>query len=344
MPGDHARGEPRITLLGPQRKPRLPRVRRELGLRTARFATITAGWRDRERDDALLTELLGGTTINLNLWTRMQQLWEADPELEKADRARRRVLTEMQDLYVIGLQQAVEAVHRITARTPRLVEIQQIALDDTLQILRDLDERHRRRVNEVHQEFYDTYQPQHRQHVQAARLRVGQLIAEADAVAIAGGHVGVLLGALHIFNLAPALGYPHEVEQEDGTVEVTPRVYRPVLAWGAGAMSLTERVFLYHDFSVVNPGISEVLMDGIGLTRGLVALPNPQDRLNLKDVPSTRSFARRCSPRVPLLLDEGARVTLTRDGALPTSGVGMKILTEEGQARKVSAEPVEVTP
>lgn len=335
-------GEPRITLLGPQRNPRLPKVRRDLGLRTTRFATITAGWRDREGDDELLSELLGGDTINLQLWTRMQQVWEADPELEKADRRRRRVLTEMQELYVIGLQQAVEGVHRITARTPRLPELQQLALDDTLEILRDMDERHRRRVSEVHLEFYERYQPQHRDHVAAARIRVGQLIAECGAVAIPGGHVGVLLGALHLFNLAPALGYPHKVEQEDGTVVTTPRLYRPVLAWGAGAMALTERVFLYHDFAVVHPGISEVLMDGIGLTRGLVALPSAKDRINLKDVPSSRSFARRMAPRVALLLDEGARVTLTQDGELPASG--MRILTQDGHARKVVAEPAHGEP
>lgn len=327
--------EPRITLLGPQRDPRLPQVRRALGLREARFATITAGWRDRESDDGLLVELLGGNTVNLHLWTRMQQLWEADPELDHADRERRRRLTEMQELYVIGLQQAVEAVHRITARKPVLPEIQEMALADVLDILRDMDERHRQRVEEVHLEFYERYQPQHRPAVLEGRARVGQLIADCDAVVIPGGHVGVLLGAMHIFNVAPALAYPHEQEREDGSVVRTPRVYRPVLAWGAGAMALTERVFLFHDFSVVNPGISELLMDGMGLTQGLIALPNAKDRIDLNNLPSTRSLAGRCAPRVPVLLDAGARVTLTEDGELPESGTA-RVLTEDGRAVRLT--------
>ncbi|WP_134771963.1 hypothetical protein [Ornithinimicrobium flavum] len=165
--------EPRITLLGPQRNPRLPRVRQQLGLRDARFATVTAGWRDRENDDALLSELLGGRTVNLQLWSRMQQLWEADPELAHGDRERRRRLAEMQELYVIGLQQAVEAAHRITARRPVLPEIQQMALHDVLDILRDMDERHRQRVHEVHLDFYARYEPQHRPAVLEGRARWG---------------------------------------------------------------------------------------------------------------------------------------------------------------------------
>lgn len=327
--------EPRITLLGPQRNPRLPRVRQQLGLRDARFATVTAGWRDRESDDGLLSELLGGNTVNLHLWTRMQQLWEADPDLAHGDRERRRRLAEMQELYVIGLQQAVEAVHRITARRPVLPEIQQMALDDVLDILRDMDERHRERVHEVHLDFYARYEPQHRPAVLEGRARVGQLIADCDAVAIPGGHVGVLLGAMHIFNLAPALAYPHEEEQEDGSVLSTARVYRPVLAWGAGAMALTERVFLFHDFSVVAPGISELLMDGMALTHGLVALPNAKDRLDLTNLPSIRSLVSRCAPRLPVLLDEGSQVTLTADGALPGSGKA-RVLSEDGRAAKLA--------
>ena len=327
--------EPRITLLGPQRDPRLPQVVRARGLRSGRFAMVTAGWRDRENDDTLLSELLGGRTVNLQLWTRMQQLWEEDPELDAADRERRRVLTELQELYVIGLQQSVEAVHRITEHRPRVPAVREAALEDVLSILRSLDERHLERVNDVHQTFYERYQPQHRPAVVRGRFAVGQLIAGCDAVVIPGGHVGVLLGALHLFNLGPALGYVHEEEQPDGSVVGSPRVYRPVIAWGAGAMALTERVFLFHDFSVVAPGISELLMEGLCLTKGLIALPSAKDRLDLRDLPSTRSLVLRSAPLVPVLLDVGTQVVLGEDGRLPA---GARVLGPDGRARKLAPE------
>src|SRR5699024_3740787 len=81
--------EPRITLLGPQRDPHLKDVVRTLELEGCRFATITAGWREREGEDEILDAELGGNTVNLRLWRLLQQLWEADPELEAADRQRR---------------------------------------------------------------------------------------------------------------------------------------------------------------------------------------------------------------------------------------------------------------
>lgn len=315
--------EPRITLLGPQREPHIHEAVRSLGLEGCRFATITAGWRDREDDDAVLNGELGGKTVNLRLWRLLQQLWEADPELEAGDRERRHVLTEMQELYVIGLQKAAEAMREIWARESRDERVLQMAADDIIAIMRDMDDRHRQRVEEVHLEFYATYEPEHRPAVIQARFLVGDRIADCDAVVIPGGHVGVLLGSLHIANLAPALAAPTKPDDPDAA----PTLYRPIIAWGAGAMVLTERVVLFHDDSVVAPGVSEVLMDGLALTRGLTAFPNGTDRLEVKDRLRMAVLAQRCSPRLPMLLDPGAQVTLTADGEVPT---GARVVDPDG--------------
>lgn len=317
--------DPRITLLGPQREPRLEQVMEGLGLHGVRVATITAGWRDREAEDGMLAELLGGRAVNLRLWERMQQMWEADPELARADVARRRVLTEMQELYLIGLQHAVEALDRIRSHQPRDQAVQQMAVEDTLRILRQLDERHVARVSELHEEFYATYAPQHREVVVRGRTEVARLVAECDAVVITGGHVGVLLGALHIFNLAPVLAYAVS-DPTDGS-GVHARVRRPVVAWGAGAMALTERVLLFYDDSVVAPGVAEVLMDGLGLTRGLVALPSARDRLDARNTARMQTLASRCAPRLPLPLDAGDQVTLTAEGRVPR---GARVIGDQG--------------
>lgn len=327
--------EPRITLLGPQRQPHIKDVVRSLGLTGARFATITAGWRDREGEDEVLREELGDNTVNLRLWRLLQQLWEADPELAAGDRERRRVLTEMQDLYVIGLMKAAEALREIQARESRDQRVREMAVDDVLAIMRDMDERHRHRVEQVHEEFYATYQPEHRPTVIEARFLVGRRIADCDAVVIPGGHVGVLLGSLHIANLGPALAAP--TPATEGDPDPAPTLYRPIIAWGAGAMALTERVLLFHDDSVVSPGVSEVLMDGLGLTRGLVALPNASARLEVRNRLRMTVLAQRCVPRLPLLLDLGAQVTLTAGGELPT---GARVVDHEGRIVRHDREAV----
>ncbi|AXH96798.1 hypothetical protein [Ornithinimicrobium avium] len=318
--------DPRITFLGPQRTPRVPHVVRHLGLRGRRFGMITAGWRDRETDDALLSDLLGGNTVNLGLWGLMQQVWEADPELAAADHRRRTVHTEMQELYLIGLEQANEAARRIRLHEPRDPRVVKESLMDVVDIMRTLDQRHVSRVDELNADFYERYQPQHRDAVVAGRFRVGRAVADCEAIAITGGHVGVLMGAMHVFNLGPALASPAVPDplEDAGLRGATdpddlppPRLLRPVLAWGAGAMALTERIVLFYDHAVTSPGVSEVLMGGLGLTRGVVALPSPRERLDMRDRRRLGVLARRALPRRGVLLDQRTTVTLTADGRLP---------------------------
>jgi hypothetical protein len=187
--------------------------------------------------------------------------------------------------------------------------------------MRDMDERHLERVAELHHDFYLRHHPEHRDAVVEARFRVGRDVAGCDAIVIPGGHVGVLLGALHLFNLGPALARPADVEGG------TPVLFRPVIAWGAGAMALTERVLLFYDNAVASPGVSEMLMDGLALTRDLVALPSPKDRLDFKNLERMRILAARTAPAHALLLDEGVRVTLTADGRLPA---GSRVVGPDG--------------
>lgn len=331
MPPESA--APRITLLGPQRQPRLKSVVAGLGLSGAHFATITAGWRDRESDDAVLVEELGGRTTNLRLWSLMQQVWESDPELERGDRERRAMLEELQELYLIGLMQAAEAVARMTSQPPRHAGVQEMAVQDAMDIMRDMDERHLERVEEVHQGFYARYEPQHRDAVVAARFAVGNAVAGADAVVIPGGHVSVLLGALHLFNLAPALADPGPPDADPAGAP--PRLHRPIVAWGAGAMALTERVLLFFDNSVVSPGVSEMLGKGLGLTRDLVALPSPRQRLELKNPARMRRLASRVAPAAAVLLEEQTEVTLGEDGRLPA---GARVVAPDGSVTTYGTE------
>jgi len=59
-----------ITLLGPQPRVKLQQSFRELGPETT-VALVTAGWQEREVDDAELRELVGLPTVNLALHQRL---------------------------------------------------------------------------------------------------------------------------------------------------------------------------------------------------------------------------------------------------------------------------------
>ncbi|WP_109472678.1 hypothetical protein [Ornithinimicrobium cavernae] len=297
-----------ITLLGPQRTPRVDAVLRSLRLHGARTAIINAGWQEREPEDELLVSLTGGNALNLRLWHRMQEVWDADPEFDAADRQRRMVLEEMQDLYVIALDHVISALRTMRDRVPRSPEVQQLALADAEQIMRQIDQRHLERVNEVHADFWGRWPPHERRPVEVLRQQISSELADVEVVLVPGGHVGVLVGALHLFNIAPQL-----------------RV--PIVAWGAGAMALTDRVVLFHDRAAHGPSVSEVFTSGLGLVRDTVALPAARERLEVSNLFRMGVLARRFSPARCLLLDERARVDIPPGSGLPDDA---PVLADDG--------------
>ena len=300
MPADGHDGSPQssITLLGPQRRPRVDAVLRSLELDGARAAIINAGWREREPEDDLLVSLTSGNAVNLRLWHRMQEVWEADPEFAAADRRRRMALEEMQDLYVIALDHVVDALRAMRDRVPRSERIQQVALGDAEQIMRQIDQRHLERVNEVHATFWERWPPHERPAVQQMRELVTAELADAEVILVPGGHVGVLVGAMHLFNIAPQLQVP-------------------IVAWGAGAMALTDRVVLFHDRAAHGPSVSEVFASGLGLVKDTVAFPGARERLDLGNQVRMGVLARRFSPAQCLMLNDRARVDILPGGGLP---------------------------
>lgn len=299
---------PSVTLLGPQRTPRVDGVLKSLGLAGARAAVINAGWREREPEDELLVGLAGGNAVNLRLWHRMQEVWDADPEFAAADRQRRVLLEEMQDLYVVALDHVIDALRAMRGRVPRSVTVQQMALADAEQIMREIDTRHLERVNEVHAEFWARWPPHEREPVRLLRQLISSELDQAEVILIPGGHVGVLVGAMHLFNVAPQLQVP-------------------IIAWGAGAMALTDRVVLFHDRAAHGASVSEVFTQGLGLVKDTVALPAARERLELTNPVRMGTLARRFAPATCLLLNERARVDIRPDGHLPDDA---PVLAQDG--------------
>ena len=104
---------------------------------------------------------------------------------------------------------------------------------------------------------------------------------------IAGGHVGVLLAVLHLFNVAAALR-------------------SPVIAWSAGAMALTDRIVLFHDRAPQGPGNAEIYGSGLSVrprhrarcrTPARGCCSTTRDRMAV--------FARRFAPARCVLLEIG---------------------------------------
>jgi hypothetical protein len=300
---------PPVVLLGPQRFTRtLAEAVRDAGVE-GRIAVVSAGWQEREREDDELRDHLQGRTVNLLLYARGEEAFAADPELFAAHRDRQDLLRRLQELYRQRLAFAKDAARALFAREgdPALLEPER---RHALEALRDLDDHHLRRVRQIRREFDERWQPLARPAVARQVEAIGRVLADCEAVGIAGGHVAVLLNRLRLFGLDRALRA------------------LPVFAWSGGAMVAADRLVLFHDSPPQGAGNAEVLEEGLGLCQGVVPLPHARRRLHLAAPLRVALVARRFAPAAVLALEDGGRVTW--EGFALRGAHGVRQLTAEG--------------
>ncbi|HEY7007962.1 MAG TPA: hypothetical protein VH395_03420 [Jatrophihabitantaceae bacterium] len=302
-----------VTLLGPQRTPTVDRVARTLDP-DGPIATITAGWRDREPDDAELDALLGSRTANLALYRRWLHVHQDDPEFGAAQLQLREVLDETQSMYLVRVEHALRAVDALHRREQSSRRDDEIA--DAIGAVRALDERHVAQVSDLYAGFDDTWRPHERPVVAGHRQQVADIVRAATALVVTGGHVGVLSSVLRLFDVTGALQCP-------------------VIAWSAGAMALTDRIVLFHDRTPQGRTPAEILAPGTRLVTGIVLLPHARSRLLIDDVDRMAVFARRFAPARCVLLEQDTRFTLNGIDALPD---GVRVLGEDGRIQTVAAQ------
>ena len=307
----------RIILLGPQRRPTLEGVARSLAL-SGPVATVTAGWREREPDDAELSRVLDGRDVNLRLYERWLDVRDRVPEYAAGAGRLEDVLAELQELYLTRLDYALRTVYALQYREPG-DELRSEAMSEAVAVVRELDATHLRRVNEARLEFFDQLRPHDRPVIAEYRTAVSEVLADAAALVIAGGHVGVLAEVLHLFNVAAVLnGTAPNGAAPNGA---------PVIAWSAGAMTLTDRIVLFHDRAPQGAGHPEVYGSGLSVVRDVVLLPHARARLLLDDTPRMAVFARRFAPARCVPLETGTRIDVSADGTWPP---GIRVLGEDG--------------
>jgi cyanophycinase-like exopeptidase len=193
--------------------------------------------------------------------------------------------------------------------------VQAAATADAVLAVQELDRWHLSVVAETRDDFYARVRIDERDLVQAHRAEVDALVASCTGMVFAGGHVGVLLHVLHIFNLARLI-----------------RV--PLIAWSAGAMALSDRVVLFHDFAPHGEREAEMYAEGLGVFANVLPFPHARRRLRLDNPDRLRLMARRFDPRKCLLLPDGTRVDLRDNEPLPA---GARWLTRAGEIRTVEA-------
>lgn len=255
-------------------------------------AVVTAGWEEREDEDAELREHVCRPVENLQVWARVERIFEKDKDLLEAMRERHATLRKVQDLYRLRLAGLMDASRELVRRGDEdgpddaLLEAEE---QDSWVLVRGLDQQHMLRVAQIHAEFFERVRPAERHAVQEERHGIEQQLGKVSCLMVAGGHIGVLLHRMQLFDLMPLWGD------------------RPVIAWSAGAMALSDRVVLFHDEPPQGSSFAEVMEAGFGLLPGLVALPHARHRLKTDDSLRVRMLSRRFAPARCALLDYRVR-------------------------------------
>ena len=290
-----------ITLLGPQRQVFGARAAVAELIPTGPVATINAGWRDRESADAELNAVLGGRMVNLELHRRWIQLIEADLSYAAAERRLNAELDALRTAYQLRLQHAVAGVRALAQRV-RDPEILAAATADAVEAVRALDDWHLSTGAELRSAFFAEVRLAERQTVDDHRRAIRALVGSSAGMVITGGHVGVLLQLLHVFDL-PSM------------------IISPLITWSAGAMALSERVVLFGEQTPQRPPEVEVYAEGLGVFGHGVCFPHARRRLRLDDHDQIALLTARLAPRAGMVLDDGVRLDLVDDQPLPPSAV-----------------------
>ncbi len=261
---------------------------------TYQIAAVTAGWQEREAEIEEMREHLGLPVVDLRLHRRCEQAFAEDPGLFRAHRSRQNQLREMHQLYRYRLDFTLEPARTLLHREGN-TELLEAERKSAIEAVCALDRQYLRRIAEIHQAFERDHPPGAHPALERQRAEVANILDDSAALAIAGGHVAVLVNRLRLFRLAELA------------------VEKPIVAWSAGAMALAERIVLFHDSPPQGAGNAEVLDLGLGLYSGLLPLPHARRRLRLDDPFRVELFARRFAPDVCLLLDDGDAVTFDGD-------------------------------
>ncbi|MGI9037741.1 MAG: hypothetical protein ACR2GQ_02660 [Gemmatimonadota bacterium] len=280
---------PRVVLLGPPSSTDALSATLADVAPTGPVAIIRAGWQEMEAESGSLADALGPRAVPLALHARTERVWSEDPDLMAAHRALQQNARVLRRAYNIRLSSTMGAWAALGRQEgpDHLLGPERTA---TLETVRELDERQRRRIGEIRAEFTASTRPGTRPAVQRERAEIEGLLDGVGTVVLDGGHVAVLLNRIRLFGVDALLAK------------------RTTVGISGGAMVLTDRLVLFHDTPPWGPGHAEVAESGLGLAPGLVVLPHAARRLQLTDPLRVGRLARRFAPAECIALDDGARL------------------------------------
>lgn len=296
-----------LILLGPQRpSPNLGEALDRIP-GNGPIVTLTAGWRLDEGEIDALHDVAGGDAVHLPLYRWFEECMERMPETRARYRQRQRQLMRVKDLYRVRLHRALESVRDLIERSAEDPELVERQLEHAIADVRRIDRQFVDHSKSLFASYPDVSKPWELPEVAARRAESAAMLSSARAILIAGGHVAVLRNRMLFFGVHQQL-FQAWLQQTG------------VVAWGAGAMVLTDPIVLFYDDPPDGPSHPEILDSGLALVQDTVVLPDARKRLRLDDRLRVRLLAERFRPHKAVAMENGAFLE-SDNGAFVQRGV-----------------------
>ena len=310
-------GTPLRVLLGPQNPVRnIHGGLNETGLPDGQIAVISAGWQEAENDIDDIREIAGRTLVDLELYRRAEDVFDADASLQASYRDRQERLKEQQRLYRIRLQPLALAARRML-RYKGNTEVATAERRHAIAQLRALDRHHLNRSEAINLAFHAEFDAHTHDSLTGHVREIRDIVDGCSGVLITGGNVAILINRLRLFGLGELLAS------------------KPVVAWSAGAMALAERIVLFHDHMPHGRRDPEVFGAGLGLVPGYIVMPDASNRLRFENRSRIRLTAQRFAPDVCITFDNASLLALSGEGREIIDGV--RRLDRKGRHRQLKA-------
>jgi hypothetical protein len=316
-----------LFLLGPQRPaPNLGEALERIP-GDGPVVTITAGWRLDETEIDALHGVVGIKATHLPLYRWFEECMERMPETRVRYRERQRKLMQVKELYRGRLHRALEAVRdRLDDADQGDADVER-QLDWAVADVRRIDRQFVDHSKSLFASYPDISKPWELPEVAARRAESAAMLSSARAILIAGGHVAVLRNRMLFFGVHQQL-FQAWLQQTG------------VVAWGAGAMVLTDPIVLFYDDPPDGPSHPEILDSGLALVQDTVVLPDARKRLRLANKTRVRLLAERFRPPRCIAMENGAFLESV-GGTFVQRGVSA---SASGLAPARSVVPLEVVP